>query len=995
MKRLLTVIAILFTLTIFTTVNLYSQIVINEYSVSNLSTVVDNYGNYEDWIELYNVGTAITDIGGYFLSDDPDEPTKWQFPEGSTIQGHGFVRVWASGRNEVSGSHYHTSFKLSQTKDNTESIVLSDAFGLVLDALQLEITQKGHSRGRMTNGGSNWGIFTQPTPNATNNNATSYLRYTEKPQMTMTAGFYDSPITVVIFTNEPESVIRYTIDGSEPTTSSPTYVNPVNISNTTIVNARTFSTNTQILPGLIEFNTYFINEEHTLSVISASAAQLDDLLNGNQSLRPFGTFEYFNKEGVRTTFGYGEFNEHGQDSWVHPQRSIDYITRDECGYNYAIREQIIPLTDRDEFQRVILRAAGDDNYPGIDTSALLRDFFVQNWSQKNGLHLDVRKGEKGVLYVNGQFWGVYGYREKVNDHDFTDYYYGQDKYHLYYLMLWGSSWAEYGGQAAWNDWNTLHSFIKNNNMADPENFAYVKSKYDYTSLVDYILINSFVVCSDWINWNVGWWRGTNPEGGHLRWGYVLWDEDATFGHYINYTGIPGQNPYVSPCFPEGLWNDPEEHIVVLNKLRANAEFNQYYINRYVDLYNTAFRPEKMIGYLDSIEAGMLPEMQQHCQRWGGSVDEWQSNVNKIRNFINIRYGVIPQGLINCYDLTGPYEVVVKAEPAQAGNVQLNSLLLSQNQWSGVYFGGVDLKLQAIAADINYEFDYWEVTNHAVFPNDTVENVTINLTSAADITAHFKEKIFSDSLVINEINYNSHPDFDPGDWVEFYNPHEYDLDISGWIFKDSDDEHIFTFPANTILPTHDYIVLCRDTTDFKQLFPTVTNIVGNMDFGLDGAGELIRLYDETQALIDTVLYDDNFPWPDEPDGNGPTLELINPYLDNSLAENWMASPEHGTPGAMNSQMVSVAENNYVRPAISLEIFPNPVKETATLKFNFTQEIVKGEICIYNFHGIETKRMDYFGQKEIKLNCKNMIPGIYFCKMTDQVNQNQIITKFVIQ
>lgn len=532
-------------------------------------------------------------------------------------------------------------------------------------------------------------------------------------------------------------------------------------------------------------------------------------------------------------------------------------------------------------------------------------------------------------------------------------------------------------------------------MADPENFAYVKSKYDYTSLVDYILINSFVVCSDWINWNVGWWRGTNPEGGHLRWGYVLWDEDATFGHYINYTGIPGQNPYVSPCFPEGLWNDPEEHIVVLNKLRANAEFNQYYINRYVDLYNTAFRPEKMIGYLDSIEAGMLPEMQQHCQRWGGSVDEWQSNVNKIRNFINIRYGVIPQGLINCYDLTGPYEVVVKAEPAQAGNVQLNSLLLSQNQWSGVYFGGVDLKLQAIAADINYEFDYWEVTNHAVFPNDTVENVTINLTSAADITAHFKEKIFSDSLVINEINYNSHPDFDPGDWVEFYNPHEYDLDISGWIFKDSDDEHIFTFPANTILPTHDYIVLCRDTTDFKQLFPTVTNIVGNMDFGLDGAGELIRLYDETQALIDTVLYDDNFPWPDEPDGNGPTLELINPYLDNSLAENWMASPEHGTPGAMNSQMVSVAENNYVRPAISLEIFPNPVKETATLKFNFTQEIVKGEICIYNFHGIETKRMDYFGQKEIKLNCKNMIPGIYFCKMTDQVNQNQIITKFVIQ
>jgi len=995
MKKQIYFFALYILIVFITPLRLYSQLVINEYSVSNLSTVVDNYGNYEDWIELYNGGTTVVDIGGYFLSDDPEEPTKWQFPEGTTIQGHGFVRIWASGRNEVSGNHYHTNFKLSQTKDDPESIVISDSFGITLDALQLEITQKGHSRGRTTNGSTTWGIFTNPTPNATNNNATSYLRYSEKPQMTMTAGFYDDPITVVIFTNEPESVIRYTTDGSEPTSSSPTYVNPISISTTTIVNARTFSTNTQILPGLIDFNTYFINEEHTMTVVSASAAQLDDLLNGNQSLKPFGTFEFFNKEGVRTTFGYGEFNEHGQDSWVHPQRSIDYITRDECGYNYAIREKLIPLTDRDEFQRIILRAAGDDNYPGIDTSALLRDFLVQNWAQKNGMHLDVRKGEKGVLYVNGQFWGVYGYREKVNDHDFTDYYWGQDKYHLYYLMLWGSSWAEYGGQAAWNDWNSLHNFIKNNDMADLENFAFVKSKYDYTSLVDYVLINSFVVCSDWINWNVGWWRGLDPEGGHLRWGYTLWDEDATFGHYINYTGIPGQNPYVSPCFPEGLWNDPEEHIVVLNKLRANAEFDQYYINRYVDLYNTAFRPEKMIGYLDTIEATMLPEMPQHCQRWGGSVEEWRTNVNKIRNFINIRYSVIPQGLIDCYDLTGPYEVLVKSEPPEAGTIQLNSLLLSQNPWSGVYFGGIDLKLKAITSDINYEFDYWEVTNHPVFPNDTAVNVTMNLIATADITAHFREKVFSDSLVINEINYNSSPDFDTDDWVELYNPHEYDLDISGWIFKDSDDEHIFTIPANTTIATHDYLVLCRDTTAFKELFPEVTKFIGNMDFGLDGAGELIRLYDETQALIDNVNYDDNYPWPDEPDGNGPTLELINPYWDNSLPESWMASPDHGTPGAMNSQMVSITENNAGKQIIHLDVIPNPVKEIATIIIKTSEKCNQGEILLYNSQGVEIKQFMYFGQHEIKFNRDDLPSGIYFCKMYDQTNQQQAIIKFILQ
>ncbi len=324
---------------------------------------------------------------------------------------------------------------------------------------------------------------------------------------------------------------------------------PSTITSTTKLIARTYGVDNTILKSLVVFNTYFINESHNMPVLSASAEELDNLLNGNQYLRPFGTFEYFNEDGVRTTFGYGEFNEHGQDSWVHDQRSIDYITRDECGINYAIRDTLIPLTDRKNFQRIILRAAGDDNYPGIDSSALLRDFFIQNTSQKGGLNLDVRKGEKAVMYVNGIYWGIYGMREKVSDHDFTDYYYDQDKYHLYYLKLWGNSWAEYGGEEAWDDWDALHDFIKYNNMANQANFDYVKSKYDYTSLIDYVHINSYVVCSDWINWNVGWWRGTDPLGDHQRWGYVLWDEDATFNHYINYTGVPGIQPLCFSLLP--------------------------------------------------------------------------------------------------------------------------------------------------------------------------------------------------------------------------------------------------------------------------------------------------------------------------------------------------------------------------------------------------------------------------------------------------------------
>ncbi|MEZ5082688.1 MAG: lamin tail domain-containing protein [Bacteroidales bacterium] len=100
----------------FVQIPLSSQVVINEYSVSNLSTITDNYSKYEDWIELYNAGASSANIGGYFLSDKIANPGKWQFPAGITIPAGGFIKIWASGRDEVSGGHYHTNFKLHQQK---------------------------------------------------------------------------------------------------------------------------------------------------------------------------------------------------------------------------------------------------------------------------------------------------------------------------------------------------------------------------------------------------------------------------------------------------------------------------------------------------------------------------------------------------------------------------------------------------------------------------------------------------------------------------------------------------------------------------------------------------------------------------------------------------------------------------------------------------------------------------------------------------------------
>ncbi len=165
-----------------------------------------------------------------------------------------------------------------------------------------------------------------------------------------------------------------------------------------------------------------------------------------------------------------------------------------------------------------------------------------------------------------------------------------------------------------------------------------------------------------------------------------------------------------------------------------------------------------------------------------------------------------------------------------------------------------------------------------------------------------------TVVINEINYHSADDFDPGDWVELYNPTSELIDIGNWLFKDEDNDHMFSIAENTFLAPDQYLVLCNDTTSFIALFPGVNNFIGNLDFGFSGGGELLRLFDSNGSLVDTVFYDDTAPWPEEPDGNGPTLELINSSFDNALAANWSASTGYGSPGSINT--VSGGQENFV-------------------------------------------------------------------------------------
>lgn len=704
---------------------LSAQIFINEYSCSNVNGPTDAYGENEDWVELYNAGAATVDLTGYYLSDKSNNLTKWQIPSG-TISNNGYKMVYASGRNTVNGTQLHPNFTLVQTKNEWIILTMPDGITVVDSIKIIHMTKNNHSVGRETNGAATWKLFTTPTPGAANTGALNF--YTPTPVFSVTPGFFTGTQNVAITCPLGTATIRYTTNGAEPTTTSTLYAGPVTISATTVLRAKAFSTDQ---PSFTMSGTYFINVNHTVPVVSIAGAgsnSVATLLAGTQ-IEPQGFFELWEADQTFADKGEGEFNKHGNDSWAYDQRGFDFIMRDQFGYDHEIDHQIFPETTRDNFQRVILKPAASDNYPFETGGAHIRDAFVHTLSQKANLKLDERTWRPCVVYLNGQYWGVYELREKVDDADYTEFYANQDKFNLQFLKTWGGTWSEYGGAQSQTDWNSLRTYIASNNMANAANFAYVDSQLNWESLVDYFVLNSYIVSQDWLNWNTAWWRGMDPAGDKKKWRYTLWDMDACFGHYINFTGIPDPSANADPCNVESLPNPGGQgHTDILEKLiNENPVVEQYYITRYVDLVNTYFSCTYMNYLLDSMITQITPEMTQHCARWGGSLAGWQANVQDMRDFIDARCLALNQGMIDCYTLSGPYAFTVDVDPPLAGEVKVNSIWAPTYPWTTNYFGGISTNLIA-KPNPGFVFDHWEYTAN------TLVNAIAQDTNAMDVLA---------------------------------------------------------------------------------------------------------------------------------------------------------------------------------------------------------------------------------------------------------------------
>ena len=139
-----------------------SDVVINELMPVNSTTVADNYGEYDDWIELFNLSSSTIDLSGYFLSDNHKKPSKWQIPNGTSITGKGYLIIWADGDTTQFG--LHANFKLSS---EGEEAVLTKPDLTIIDKISFPAQTVELSYSRVPNGTGSF-KWKNPTFNKSN-----------------------------------------------------------------------------------------------------------------------------------------------------------------------------------------------------------------------------------------------------------------------------------------------------------------------------------------------------------------------------------------------------------------------------------------------------------------------------------------------------------------------------------------------------------------------------------------------------------------------------------------------------------------------------------------------------------------------------------------------------------------------------------------------------------------------------------------------------------
>ena len=488
-------------------------------------------------------------------------------------------------------------------------------------------------------------------------------------------GFYEDVFQLELYNYYPQNHIRYTTNGNNPTAQSPLYEEPLLLDSTkysqsniyTIVNcpiqdfylpdsvahcivirAAVFDENDSCISG-VRTNSYFIRalgcDTHGLPAVSICADSLDlfDYETGifvpgihHDPLDPDWTGNYYQEGREWERLMNVEFYE--QDNrGINQQAGL----RTHGGNGRRFQQKCLKMYAREEYGKKRFKHKFFETIPLNNFKHLVLKPFAASWNQSgvndhicnqiaSQLNIEALASRPVVLYLNGEYWGIYYIHEKPDERYLEDHF-GVDIDNVNIINGWNPN-ADHGSV---QNFSALFRWMETADLADADNYAFVSTKIDLDNFIDYQIFELSIENNDWPANNMRCWQ---EDDGKWRW--IFFDGDAclcwmTFNAFDNavYEG-------------DNLWPSNWRATLFFRKLMENDDFKLQFNTRFHELLGTTFSYEVTKPIFDDIKETIIDEVPFQSDRFGFpmSLDSWDEDMRNVDWFLHHRCEMIQEPL---------------------------------------------------------------------------------------------------------------------------------------------------------------------------------------------------------------------------------------------------------------------------------------------------------------------------------------------------------------
>ena len=724
----------------------WSQSLFLNELMSNNIRLVDDQGENDDWIEIYNASTETIFLSNYYLTDKFSEPDKWQFPAGTYILPNDFLIVWADD-DFSENDHLHCSFKLSKEGENLYLMEQTGGDYAVVDQVQIPALPENSSYGRTVDGGENFAIFGKYSPSYSNNENLPFN--TEKVNFSLTPGYYSAGTEIILSTSFPNAQIYYTTDGKRPDENDILYTGePIVLDSTVFIRATICAVD--FAPSVPSEGFYLIDKNYDIPVIHIGTDSVNlwndyagiyttgrggihvycstQRRNWNQPWKRRSEVTFFDTNGDIGFTKPANIKISGNCSRGHKMKSIGVSLEGDETTEYPLFDHL-PYTDYRQFK---LRNSGNDS-----ESTMIRDGALQTMLQGE-IDLDLMAYRPIVLYVNGDYFGIYGLREVMNEKYIKQHHDVEDADILV------NRWSLYPGIVAGDtdNWDALSAWVTATDLSIPENYEYFKSQVEIDPFIDYFLSEMYLANYDWPGNNMRMWRDRSDPNSKWRW--LLYDLDVSSNFDVGGWSCSSVHcNYLHRCLEEdsnSFFNGPAS-TEWLRKLVQNRGFTNELMQRNCTFAQAVFAPERAEYYIDSLSNLIRPEVPTHIQHWlnapaemgetewipsGGTLADWDAKVDRFKAFFSNRFEYNFTHFRLQFNVWDDFNLQVNVEDSAQGEVVLHENKMAvPPDYFGKYFGNVPMRVEAVPAE-GYKFIKWEETGNfePVFYLNTNQSQTI-------------------------------------------------------------------------------------------------------------------------------------------------------------------------------------------------------------------------------------------------------------------------------